>query len=350
VCSSDLTPSQPVKYATGDSVFLIGKDSVNTYIKTDINTGINTNINNTDAPFNIKPTRFPAKRIADSLTPQRPPSVNTDGNVNQNQPTKPVLWFKADNAEWLDIISATPCRRLIFDADISKIEALIDTPAAVKTWRSRISVALPPFIEEPRLVLWQGIIDKCVSVGIRSFTVSNIGHIPLVKHVCNGAGRIVADSLLWCMNRFTRAELSEHGVDESVFSWEDEYLNIRDNVYPPATATGGGMLSVAPVYGRPPLFISRMKPAIDAGETAVDPHGNAFVVSTKNGLYYTLPVTPVCLFAKRKKLSECGVSDFLIDVSFHEPDYRLMNTLINGFKDGVRIGDGTIFNFKAGLR
>jgi hypothetical protein len=44
------------------------------------------------------------------------------------------------------------------------------------------------------------------------------------------------------------------------------------------------------------------------------------------------------------------VNEFLIDVSFHEPDYGLTGALINGFKDGVRIGDGTVFNFKAGLK
>ncbi|MDR2693607.1 MAG: hypothetical protein LBB74_05265, partial [Chitinispirillales bacterium] len=99
-----------------------------------------------------------------------------------------------------------------------------------------------------------------------------------------------------------------------------------------------------------PLFISRLKPAVDCSETVTDPHGNAFFVSTKNGLYYTLPATPVCLFAKRKKLSECGINEFLIDVSFHEPDYCLMGELIRGYKDGVRVEGGTIFNFKAGLK
>ncbi len=328
-----ITPSQPLKCAIGDSVFLIGKGSVNTDINIDIDTGINTAVN-------IKPTFPQAKRIADSLTPQLAP----DNTVNKNSSTKPILWFKADTLRWLDLITATPCQRLIFDADVGEIEALINAPDILKTWRSRLSIALPPFIEEPKLALWRGIVDKCLYAGLRSFTISNVGHFPLVK----GADRIVADSLLWCLNRFTRAELLKRGINNFVFSWEDEYLNIRDNVYPPPQS--GAIPAVAPIYGRPPLFISRMNPAVNSNDPVADPHGDTFFVSTKNALYYTLPTTPVCLFAKRKKLSECGVNDFLIDVSFHEPSYELIDELINGYKQCVRIGGGTIFNFKAGLK
>ena len=329
-----ITPSQSIKCAIGDSVFLIGKASINTNVSTDTNTsGINTAIN-------IKPTYPAAKRIADSLTPP----LNPDAAVNQNPSIKSTLWFKTDRLQWLDFLTATPCQRLIFDADLVELESLINTPDAVKTWRSRISIALPPFIEEPKLPIWRDIIEKCLSLGLRSFTVSNVGHFPLVK----GAERIVSDSLLWCLNRFTQAELLTRGVDKFVFSWEDEYLNIRDSVCP--TPLSSAISGVAQIYGRPPLFISRMKPPLPCGETAVDPRGGAFFVSTKNGLYYTLPIAPVCLFAKRKKLSECGVNDFLIDLSFHEPSYELIGALMDGYKQGVRIDGGTIFNFKAGLK
>ena len=333
-----ITPSQSIKCTIGDSVFLIGKAGINTNVNTDINaSGIDTTIN-------IKPTYPAAKRIADSLTPPLDPAAA----VNQNQSTKPTLWFKADRLQWLDLLTATPCQRLIFDADLGEIESLISSPDVIKTWRSRISIALPPFIEEPRSALWRGVVERCLSVGLRSFTVSNVGHFPLVK----GAERIVSDSLLWCLNRFAQAELSARGVDKFVFSWEDEYLNIRDATYPspPQLPASAAISGIAPVYGRPPLFISRMKPPLSCGETAVDPHGGAFFVSTKNGLCYTLPAAPVCLFAKRKKLSECGVNDFLIDLSFHEPSYELIGMLMNGYKQGVRIDGGTIFNFKAGLK
>jgi putative protease len=251
--------------------------------------------------------------------------------------TKPKLWFRADRLEWLDILNASPCQRLIFDADIGELGALIDSPDIIRTWRSRIFIALPPFIEETAVDFWRGTVKKCMAAGLQSFAVSNIGHLPLVK----GAKEVVADALIWCVNRFTQKELAARGIGKFIYSYEDEFLNIRN------TAAGAG---IVPVYGKPPLFISRMKPGVGCGTVTADPHGNRFVVSAKNGLYYTLPVTPMCLFAKREKLSSCGIENFLIDVSFHgSPDYGVISKLTAGFRDGVRTEGGTIFNFKAGL-
>jgi putative protease len=271
--------------------------------------------------------------------------------------------------DWLDIISATPCQHLIFDADIGEIDKLLDNPAAIKTWRSRILIALPPFIGEGQLKFWRGVAERCLSAGLWSFTMSNLGHFPIVK----GAKRLVADAPLWCLNRFTQKELEARGVSEFVISYEDEYLNIRnatDWVWISDTHGSGnhttivekaknhsgnhtemaGIRGIAPVYGKPPLFISRVPPGINRDTVVTDPHGGRFSVHAKNGLCYTLPETPVCLFAKRKKLSECGIERFLIDLCFHTPGYEIVNKLISGFRRGVRVENSAIFNFKAGLR
>jgi len=260
--------------------------------------------------------------------------------MNTKINNKPLLWFRADCIEWLDYLAASPCQRLIFDADVGEIELLLNYPEIVRIWRSRIIIALPPFIEETRLDFWRPVVKKCLYAGIESFAVSNVGHFPLVK----GAKYIVADAPLWCLNRFTQEYLKSLGVNSFVFSYEDEYLNIRNTCQPMEIA------GIAPVYCKPPMFISRMPPAIACGTTVTDPHNNSFTVSQKNNLYYTLPNTPVCLFAKRKKLSECGIENFLIDVSFHKPNHDTLNKLVQGFKDSIRIDNGSIFNFKAGLR
>ena len=303
------------KFNIGDSVFLIGRGGKSKY-QNQNNIPVNTNINKN---FNI----------------------NIDNKINvNNKINKPVLWFKTDSVEWLEFLNSSPCQRLIFDADIGEIELLLNCSTTVKTWRSRIVIALPPFIEEARLTFWRGVVEKCLSAGIESFAISNIGHFPLVKY----ATFLVADSPLWRLNRFTQEYLKSRGVNMFVFSYEDEFLNIRN------TCSPEGIVGIMPVYAKPPLFISRMPPAVDCNVTVTDPHGNSFFVSPKNNLYYTLPTTPMCLFAKRKKLSECGIENFLIDVSFQKPDYNNLNKLVQGFRDGIRIDNGSLFNFKAGLR
>ncbi|MCL2183846.1 MAG: U32 family peptidase [Chitinispirillia bacterium] len=311
----------------GDYVFLIGRADKSTSPQ---NTEPTRSGRPNAAPNhkNIRPNFPNAGKIADALNP----STNT--NI---QPLKPKLWFKADNVGWLEILNASPCQHLIFDADINELNVLIDSPGIIKTWRSRIFIALPPFIEETNIHFWRDTVKKCMAAGLQSFAISNIGHLPLV----NKSKNIAADALLWCLNRFTQKELSARGVSKFVYSYEDEYLNIRN------TAADAG---IAPLYGNPPLFISRMKPGIDNDKIISDPHGGKFTVRAKNNLYYTLPETPMCLFAKREKLSSCGIGDFLIDVSFINPDYGTANKLIAGYKDGVRVDKGSIFNFKAGLR
>jgi putative protease len=232
---------------------------------------------------------------------------------------------------------------------------LINSAGIIKTWRSRICIALPPFIEETRLGFWRGVVKRCLSAGLESFAISNVGHFQLVK----GAKFMAACAPLSCLNRFTMEYLKSRGVNMFVFSYEDEFINIRNTLSPIGiegisnvknTYTTVGIAGIAPVYGKPPLFISRMPPAVECGATVTDPHGNSFSVSTKNNLYYTTPNTPMCLFAKKKKLSECGIENFLIDVSFQKPDYDTLNKLVQGFKNGIRIDNGSLFNFKAGLR
>jgi putative protease len=215
-----------------------------------------------------------------------------------------------------------------------------------------MTIALPPFIPEGKLDFWRSIVEKFTSMGLQSFTISNIGHLALV----NNGQQITADSTISCLNRFTQVELAARNVKQFVYSYEDDYLNIRNTV-PPVTykkmrqksTYPREIVGIVPIYGRPPLFISRMEPAVDNNTLVTDPHGNEFFVVAKNSLYYTLPQTPVCLFAKLERLSECGIADFLIDLSFHNPDYEALHKLLLEYKNGVKIQGASIFNFKAGL-
>jgi putative protease len=92
-----------------------------------------------------------------------------------------------------------------------------------------------------------------------------------------------------------------------------------------------------------------MPTPINRDTVVTDPHDNKFFVAVKNNLYYTLPQSQMCLFARRERLSNCGIENFLIDLCFHEPDYEIVNKLVIGFKGGVKVENSTIFNFKAGL-
>jgi len=181
------------------------------------------------------------------------------------------------------------------------------------------------------------ILQKCHRLGLHSFALFNAAHFNLVS----GAERVMADSPLWCLNTAAQAQLQSWGADRFVYSPEDEILNIR------AAASPKG---VAILFGKPNLFISRMHPGADLGKMMKDPHGNRFAVQEKNRLYYTIAENPLCLFAKRAKLQSCGIHSFLIDLSFHQPDYSFAGMLISHYRASTRVEGGSISNFKAGLK
>jgi putative protease len=333
-----ITLASAIDCNAGDDVFIIGRARTqpNKNWRTDETT-----------QKNFTPYYLDAEYIVKRITPREDEIAVY---------SKPKLWFKTDTTGWLNYINATPCKHLIFDADMSEIKLLLDlfqkNPYAIDMWRTRMTIALPPFIPESKLDHWRGIVEKFTSMGLQSFTISNIGHFALV----NNGQQITADSAISCLNRFTQVELAARNVKQFVYSYEDDYLNIRNTV-PPVTykkmrqksTYPKEIVGIVPIYGRPPLFISSLEPAVDDNTAVTDPHGNEFFVAAKNGLYYTLPKTPVCLFAKLDRLSECGLADFLIDLSFHEPDYDALYKLMALYKTGTKVEGASIFNFKAGL-
>ncbi|MDR2728149.1 MAG: U32 family peptidase [Chitinispirillales bacterium] len=318
-----IKPRSAVECGIGDNVFLIGKATLNhSYNET----------TKTAAAQTVKNLRmiFPnAKKIAGNLS-----SIQSVNNKNNHSPK---AWLRADSLKWLEILDPSACKYLVFDADLKELESLITTPKILKTWRSRLFIALAPFIEETRLEIWRNIVEKCISAGLRSFALSNAGHFVLVK----GAKNLMVQAPLWSLNRFTQKELEKSGVHWFEYSPEDDFMNIR------AAASPKGVVTL---YSKPPLFISRVPPPVVKNAVFTDPHKNSFFTKVKNSLCYTLPQTPVCLFAKREKLMNCGIENFLIDLNFHEPNHNFFEKTISSFKSNIKIEESTLFNFKLGLK
>ena len=131
------------------------------------------------------------------------------------------------------------------------------------------------------------------------------------------------------------------GFSSFTYSYEDDYLNIK------ATASQNGIVYL---FSTVPLFISRINPAVKPADPLSDPHDNRFFTSTAHGLHYLLAQKPLCLTHRRKKLSELGIRNFIIDLSFREVDPAFLRTLIDCYKTGTRLPGSSVFNFKAGLK
>ena len=149
------------------------------------------------------------------------------------------------------------------------------------------------------------------------------------------------DYLLWCMNRASQAAYAALGLSHVAYSLEDDSMNIRD------IASQNGM---AYLFTHVPLFVSRIKPALAAGSHITDRLGRKTVVREKNGLYYLLAEETVSLFNKRQKFEELGIQTFCVDLSFMDPDEKVLDEILDCYVNEKKYPGSCMFNYKGGLK
>ena len=309
---------KPVVCTPGDSVYLTGIHESGAHY------------NRSRGVTGTLPVKYnPICPIISSITASyRPPTL---------QPQRETLWIKIDDLSWLDHLHATPCQRLLLACGKEAMKSLIDDQARLKQWRSRLVPAFPPFIPDNELGEWRLLIDRLQKAGVASWNCSNIGH----RLFLNKGQTLIADSPLACLNRASQKTLLSMGFTYFTYSLEDDYLNIKAAASP---------LALVYLFSTPPLFISRIHPAIKPGTPFSDPHNNRFITAEANGLHYLLPLKPFCITHRREKLSELGIKNFIIDLSFRKADPEYLQTVMDGYKNGVRLSETSVFNFKAGLK
>jgi putative protease len=268
---------------------------------------------------------------ARSLVQNMTPTNENASNV------RPQLWCKIDSLDWLGTLLSSPCQHLLAALDYSELEKLITTPELLKPWRSRIVPCLPPFIPPGEINKWSGLITDFMEIGISTWCCSNIGHSALFSKKYT----LIADSFIPVFNNFSWQMLQQLGFSMFTYSTEDEYLNLRNTIYPQ------GILCL---YSHVPLFISRIRPAARLNTTILDPYSNGMFSYFKNDLYYTSAKKPLCITGKKSKLLGEGITHFSIDLSGMKPDPEKFWEILHYYKSSGKVPDSTLFNFKAGLK
>ncbi len=204
-------------------------------------------------------------------------------------------------------------------------------------WKNKLTVGFPPFIAEADIEFWSRAAESLARKGVGRMLCANIGQWLLVKD----AAAIHADFWIWCFNRAAQKAVFDRGVGQFSYSPEDDYPNIR------SSASRQGMVTL---FSHVPLFISRIRPALTVNEKCTDAFGNEFFTAEKHGVYFLLSRKPLCLFHKRKKLEEAGITSFAIDLRFCKPDKKLFKDLLRSYRQEMKVEGSTSFNFKLGIR
>lgn len=265
-----------------------------------------------------------ASRIIAAHSPQQQPNRGTD-----------KVWIKVDSPDWLPII-ADKADSVIISFDKIQTLKFFDNTDLLLKFGKKLIVSLPQFIPQGLLASWRGVIDTGKRKGISRWMAPNIG----TRALFGPADTVYADWSIPCMNRPAQYGVLKTGASLFTYSLEDDFVNIR------GASNSQGLVYL---YGTIPLFISRIHPGAQFNETITDAHKNTLRVVERDGLFYTLQQSPLCLLQKRDKLSELGLKTFILDLSFLKASQQTLSSILVHYKEKTKIPQTTMVNFKLGL-
>ena len=247
------------------------------------------------------------------------------------------LLVKIDTYDWLPLLSMPDVGGVVCAFDKNDMRRFAADEAVRQGLGRAAYIEPPPMIPEADLGEWRRLVQTLCKDGLCGLMCQNLSHSAMEP----GVKRVRGDYLLWCMNRAAQLAYSGLGLPYFAYSLEDDAMNIRD------CASQKGM---AYLFGHVPLFISRMQPAIPLGTHVTDRAGRKTLVSGKNGLFYLVAEETVSLFHKRDKYEELGISTFIIDLSFMEPDEKILHELMACYTGMSKYPGSCLFNYKGGLK
>jgi putative protease len=256
---------------------------------------------------------------------------------------KNTLWIRFENISWLDILpKAGENIRHVFYLTRDNMHTADKIPA-------NTVVELPPFIGEREQELFKQCIDRLVLMGVDKWVLNNVSQFGFFNE---GNLELTAGHFLYTFNAYTAAFLSDLGVKYFTASWEDDFLNIRKICGP-----GAGKFMLVYLYGYPPVVRSRLitkdmlTPEIITDHNPLDgKHSASLVPVFESGFLVLTPEKAVNIFTAQRKLGECGISNFGIDLNYIKPDNKLLASLLTSYKSAENIDDSVKFNFKRGIK
>lgn len=252
------------------------------------------------------------------------------------------LWVRFDAIQWLDILPLTDknIRRVFY---LTKENMHLVGGVAANTL-CNFACELPPFIGQRETALFKQCIDNMVAKGVTKWVLNNVSQFEFFR---GSECELSAGPFLYTWNAYTAAFLADNGIKYFTISWEDDFLNIRKMCGP-----GLGRYVVFYLYGFVPAARSRMLTremfCDDLIKDRLAPI--AFTPAFESELTLLIPENPVSNFTARRKLKECGITNFGIDLCFIKPDRKLLAELFTSYKQLSNPIDSHKFNFKRGIK
>jgi U32 family peptidase len=253
------------------------------------------------------------------------------------------IWIKIDNPEWLDIIS-NKSDNVFYILSINKnnFYNFKNHMQNIELQTNKIAIELTPFIAQKEIPDYKNIVAFFESQNINKWIINNISQLALLPK----ESEKIAGSYLYTWNVYSTRLLKEYGVNYFVTSWEDDVLNIRR-----LASSGLSNQLMINIFGYPVITRSRMLPKdINYNIITSDKKDIKLKQIMDAGMNILITNEPVMIFNAIAKLQKFGIGNFIIDLSFLEPDKIFFNNLMQKFKERKNFDNSFKFNFKRSIK
>jgi putative protease len=222
--------------------------------------------------------------------------------------------------------------------------AIHQIPAAAPRMRgseNQVIWQLPFMIFDRDILLYRDTIRQLHKSGFRFFEVANLSHFYLL----NGLDGVHISAWHRCfsLNSQALAAWRELGAETATLYIEDDAVNL-------AALLAADIAIERRIIIYAPLPVMTTKIRIKDVHSNIPLHsdrGEAYTVTTRDGLQTITAATPFCLTARHSELRSKGCGSFLIDL--RQAPRESWNDIIGAFKTGRAIPGTTEFNYAAEL-
>ncbi|MEJ5364184.1 MAG: peptidase U32 family protein [Desulfosoma sp.] len=251
----------------------------------------------------------------------------------------PSLWIKIRSLADLGRAMASPAQKVWLTASRENLEKMAKRRLH-DAQKERFGWALPPVLFERDEDYYRKAVAWYISKGYRSWEINNWGHLDWFFPEAQAS--LTAGSRMNIRNKAAMAALGRLGCRWTVLSWEITREELRELIMDPVPT-----VPVVPVYGRPPLFLSRIHPPILEDRPVKTPRGETYIYRKEGPLAALYADRPVNWFEKIPDLQAMGYRTFLMDMGDVTPttEPREWERLLSGYLRQRADAPYSLFNY-----
>jgi putative protease len=249
-------------------------------------------------------------------------------------------WVKLGDLNHLSDVPGRGIDRLLVLLDEKTFAQYRRYHKQVLQMQRRFSWMLPPVIEEKQCRFYEKAIDGLRRAGFKYWHMGHISQRQFFLHK-GGDIHLSASYTANVLNSLSIRALYDLGITEVEFSIETDLGNLKE-----ALAHASGCSVGLTVYGRPPLFTSRvLPPGLRPGATVRSPQKEGFFINCYRELTLVHSSHPYSLLAYIQDLKKIGISFVMADFTWERPAKNVLSEILGG-KSGKKPGDKVnTFNF-----